>query len=62
MNYTKSASVCRAALNLDPLKLVRVGNVIYWARGRRLFSAATVNWLIVAGEAERIGDIVRALA
>ena len=61
MNYEKSAIICRAALKRGELTIVHIGNTVHWAYRRRLFSAAAVAWLIEAGEAERVGDIVRAL-
>jgi hypothetical protein len=55
----KAARVCRNALRRGTLQICRAGNCIGWKFGRRVFSAETVKMLILAGEAERIGDIVR---
>lgn len=57
MIYTKSAAVCRAALAKSPLTMHRNG---MWAFGKRLFSPATVKFLIDRGEAVQIGNVVRA--
>lgn len=48
---------CRSALRAGSLR--NVGQ--HYLFGRRLFSTATVATLIANGEAERIGDIVRAI-
>lgn len=61
MNYAKSAIICRAALKRGELSIVHIGNTVHWSFGRRLFSAAVVAWLIEAGEAEQVGNIVRTL-
>lgn len=49
---------CRAALRTG--SLLNVGQ--HYLFGRRFFSLATVNALILAGEAERIGDVVRSIS
>ena len=61
MTYTKSAVICRAALARSPLtmKVYRNGGLM-WMFGKRLFSPATVKFLIDRGEAVQIGNVVRA--
>ena len=58
--YTTPALVyARAALARGPLTEHRVmagGRGVFWRCGRRLFSAKTVNILIDAGEAVRVGN------
>jgi hypothetical protein len=56
VSYAKSAAICRAALARSPLTLSRNG---MWAFGKRMFSSATINWLIGRGEAVRVGNVVR---
>jgi hypothetical protein len=59
VKYAKSAVICRAALALAPLKIkINPNGGCTWAFGHRLFSAAGVNALILAGEAVRIGNEV----
>lgn len=57
-SFRRSAlAACRHALTIGTLKYVGQQYLF----DRRFFSAATVNALILAGEAERIGDVVRSV-
>lgn len=60
MSTDKSEAVCRAALARGVLVAVRGFTGITWKFGRRRFNACTVARVIAAGDAVRVGDIVRA--
>jgi hypothetical protein len=61
VSYAKSGAICRAALarGILTMRTGRNGGLM-WAFGKRLFSPATVNFLIGRGEAIRDGNTVRA--
>lgn len=58
----RSEAVCRAALAKGVLVAVRPHTGLAWKFGRRKFNTATVARIIAAGDAVRVGDVVRATA
>jgi hypothetical protein len=60
VSYAKSAAICRAALARSPLEMkVYSKGGLMWMFGKRMFSPATVKYLIDRGEAIQIGNVVR---